>query len=79
MQNVQTEPQGNPKLYRGTARGEVWAEFRENRQKELRQKAEFYIIKSFFNTLRTNKHQIYYWFRETVCAIFKSLSALRLP
>ena len=29
MQNVQTEPQGNPKLYKGTARGEVWTEFRE--------------------------------------------------
>ena len=38
MQNVQTEPQGNPKLYKGTARGEVWTEFRENRQEELRQK-----------------------------------------
>ena len=33
MQNVQTEPKGNPKACEGTSRGEVWTEFREDKRK----------------------------------------------
>ncbi len=36
MQNVRTEPKGNPKAYKGTPRGEVRAEFRFNKKEKLR-------------------------------------------
>ena len=49
--NEQTEPKGNPKLYKGTARGEVWTEQKGIKAKEkLQMNGAFLHLKKYFKT-----------------------------